>query len=225
VPGAASTEGDATVGKSARPATRFSLSKWVRRHRPAVGPNALDGFANEVEHNPQAPPDPVESVLLPHGPPTSEAERAQFFELYRLMVQTSEALVARRQGTNTFFLTANGVLLTALGFVVRGGADPRSHATVVAVFCLTGIIVSWAWRSLLVSFGQLNKGKFAVILRLEKQLAASVFDAEWEALGRGRSPKIYRSFTSSESRIPVVFLVIYTLAFTVALLISAGWQP
>jgi hypothetical protein len=147
------------------------------------------------------------------------------FEVYKIMVQTSEALVARRQGTNTFFLSANGVLLTALGFVLRGGADPRSHSTVMAVLCLTGFIVSWAWRSLLISFGQLNKGKFAVILRLEKHLVASVFEAEWEALGRGQDPKVYRSFTASETRVPIIFMVIYVVAALVALLIAAGWRP
>ncbi len=203
------------------------LLRQFRRGLPPAGrePESLNELANAVAHDPEAPLDRVESVLLPHGPPTDDAGRTQFFELYKLMVQTSEALVARRQGTNTFFLSANGVLLTALGFVLRGGADPRSHSTVVAVLCLTGFIVSWAWRGLLISFGQLNKGKFAVILRLEKQLTASVFQAEWEALGRGEKPKVYRSFTASETRIPVVFMVIYVAAFLIAVLIAAGWQP
>jgi hypothetical protein len=96
---------------------------------------------------------------------------------------------------------------------------------VVAFLCLTGVIVSFAWRSLLISFGQLNKGKFAVILRLEKRFAASVFEAEWEALGRGEDPKVYRSFTASESGVPVVFMGVYVVAALVALVIAAGWHP
>jgi hypothetical protein len=205
-----------------------TLPRLLRRLRPGQrdpASESLNRLANAVTHDPEALPDRVESVLLPGGPPASDADRAQVFELYKIMVQTSEALVARRQGTNTFFLSANGVLLTALGFTLRGGADPRSHSTVVAVLCLTGFIVSWAWRSLLISFGQLNKGKFAVILRLEKQFAASVFDAEWEALGRGEDPEVYRSFTASETRVPIVFMAVYVAAVLVALLIAAGWHP
>ncbi|AGL21544.1 hypothetical protein [Actinoplanes sp. N902-109] len=199
--------------------------RWRVRRNPADAAESLNDLANAVTHDSAARPDRVESVLLPGGPPTGDAERAQLFELYKIMVQTSEALVARRQGTNTFFLTANGVLLTALGFVLRAGADPRSHSSVVAVLCLTGCIISWAWRSLLVSFGQLNKGKFAVILRLEKHFAASIFEAEWAALGRGTDPKVYRSFTESETRVPFVFMAIYVVAALVALFIVAGWQP
>ena len=203
----------------------WRLLRRLRRGLPRTGRESLNELANSVAHEPTAPLDRVESALLPHGRPGDDAQRTQMFELYKIMVQTSEALVARRQGTNTFFLTANGALLTALGFVFRGGADPRSHGIVVAALCLTGLIVSWAWRSLLISFGQLNKGKFAVILRLEKQLAASVFEAEWEALGRGMDPKVYRSFTASETRVPLIFMIIYVMAFIVASLIAGGWRP
>jgi hypothetical protein len=193
----------------------------VRRARRAGSTRTLDDLANQAE----VTHDPIDQILLPDGPPTDATDRAQLLEQYKLMVQTSEALVARRQGTNTFFLTANGVLLTALGLFVRQGADPRRHSAVIAIFCLTGLIISWAWRSLLISFGQLNKGKFAVILRMEKRLVASIFDAEWEALGRGSDPKVYRSFTESESRVPMIFMSIYVLAAAIAGLVAAGWVP
>ncbi len=164
-------------------------------------------------------------ALMPGGQPDSPEAKAQFFELYKIMVQTSESLVARRQGTNTFFLTANALLLTAIGLFVRVGFNARTHSLAIAVLCATGLIVSWAWRTLLVSFGQLNKGKFAVILRLEKALAAAIFDAEWEALDRGENKQTYRSFTRSESRVPLLFMTIYLLAGLVATLISLGWRP
>jgi hypothetical protein len=162
---------------------------------------------------------------MPHGPPSTPEGKAQLLELYKLMVQSSEALAARRIGTNTFFLTANGALLTAIGLFVRQGADTRSHGLVISTFCLVGIIVAAAWRNLIVSFGQLNSGKFAVILRVEKVLAAAVFDAEWEALGRGKDKKRYRTFTDSERRIPVIFMAIYACAFIVGVTIAFGWFP
>lgn len=185
----------------------------------------LDQLAGQVETDPSRQIDRVQQALLPSGAPADPERMDQFFELYKLMVGTSESLVARRQGTNTFFLTINGLILSAVGLFIHQGVDIRSHALVVVVFCLTGLIISWSWRTLLTSFGQLNKGKFAVILRMEKSLAASIFDAEWEALDRGDNKKTYRSFTQNESRIPIVFSAIYILAAVIALLISLGWFP
>lgn len=201
---------------------------WLHRSSPALRParhdEQLDELANRADAEP-ANRDRVEMALMPGGQPDSPEAKAQFFELYKIMVQTSESLVARRQGTNTFFLTANALLLTAIGLFVRVGFNARTHSLAIAVLCATGLIVSWAWRTLLVSFGQLNKGKFAVILRLEKALAAAIFDAEWEALDRGENKQTYRSFTRSESRVPLLFMTIYLLAGLVATLISLGWRP
>ncbi|MFJ8686362.1 RipA family octameric membrane protein [Micromonospora wenchangensis] len=192
---------------------------------PLHEPEQLDSLANAADPTGVEEPDRIDRVLMPNGAPTSNEDKTQLFELYKLMVQTSEALVARRQGTNTFFLTANGLLLTAIGLFVRQGADTKRHGLVIAILCLTGLIVAWGWRTLLISFGQLNKGKFAVILRMEKALAASIFDAEWEALDRGENKHIYRSFTESEKRVPAVFMAIYGIAFAVGLLIVLDWLP
>lgn len=186
---------------------------------------SLDAMASHADTGMGGEPDPVARVLLPNGSPTDADSKSQLFELYKLMVQTSESLVGRRQGANTFFLTINGLILTAVGLFIRQGVNVRSHAIVVIVFCLTGLIVSWSWRTLLTSFGQLNKGKFAVILRLEKTLPAAIFDAEWEALDRGENKKTYRSFTQNESRIPALFSIIYVVAAIIALLISLGQFP
>lgn len=72
---------------------------------------------------------------------------------------------------------------------------------------------------LLVSFGQLNTGKFAVINELEKYLAAAVYSAEWVALGEGKDPRKYRSFTKREVWVPRVFVTAYLFAFVVQVLV------
>jgi len=146
----------------------------------------------------------VRRVLLPSGEPSSPENKAQFFELYKMMVSSSEALVSRRQGVNTFFLTMNGLLLTAVGLFVRGGSDGQLQAAGILVLCS-------AWRSLIISFGQLNSGKFAIINTMERDLAASIYAAEWEALERGENSNVYRSFTSREVIVPVAFGAIYTI--------------
>lgn len=161
-------------------------------------------------------------VLFPLGPPRGEEERQQVLDLYKIMVESSESLVSRRQGVNTFFLTMNGLILTAAGIIVQSSGDSRVDALGIAVLAIAGAILSGAWRSLITSFGQLNRGKFQVINTIERHLRASIYEAEWEALGRGEDPKVYRSFTSREIWVPTAFLVLYGLAGLVALLIAGG---
>lgn len=161
-------------------------------------------------------------VLFPSGPPTNEAESQQALDLYKIMVQSSESLVSRRQGVNTFFLTMNGALLTASGLIVQTSGGDEFGAVGIAVLAIAGIVLCAAWRSLIVSFGQLNQGKFQVINAIERYLKAAIYAAEWEALGRGEDPKIYRSFTSREIWVPNALMAIHGLAFVVASLIALG---
>lgn len=67
----------------------------------------------------------VASALTPYGPPATQEDRDRLFELYRIMVQSSESLVSRRQGVNTFFITVNGAIIAALGFFIKAGAEKR----------------------------------------------------------------------------------------------------
>jgi hypothetical protein len=138
------------------------------------------------------------------------------------MVDSSEGLVSRRQGVNTFFLTMNGALLTAASIIVQSSGGDRFGGVGVAVLAIAGVILCAAWRSLITSFGQLNRGKFKVINTIERYLTAAIYAAEWEALGRGEDPTVYRSFTSREIWVPNALLVLYTLTAIAAVLFAAG---
>lgn len=159
-------------------------------------------------------------VLFPSGPPQTREEIVQAVDLYKIMVDSSESLVKRRQGVNTFFLTINGALLTAAGLIVQTAGSARIAALAIAVLAVAGAILCGAWRSLITSFGQLNTGKFRVINTIERYLPISIYEAEWEALGRGENPEIYRSFTSREIWVPSAFLILYVVAVVVALLVA-----
>jgi hypothetical protein len=170
----------------------------------------------------------VRGKLLPTGGPASVEAHHEFFELYKIMVASSEALVGRRQAVNTFFLTINSLLLTAVGLFVRAGGHGhiRLHAAAILVLVTAGFVICVAWRSLIVSFGQLNTGKFKIINEMEKDLAASIFAAEWEALERGENPKVYRTFTSREMFVPFLMGALYLLTVILsALVVAARWHP
>lgn len=164
--------------------------------------------------------------LFPNGIPTDDKGMDRLFELYKLMVASSEALVARRQGVNTFFTTINGAVLTAAGLILTNGRDPRLQAAGLMALTVTGAILALAWRSLIISFGQLNAGKFAVINRLEQLFPAAIYFAEWKALGEGKEPKRYRTFTSREVWTPWAFFSVYVIATVAELLVVTQlWSP
>lgn len=161
-------------------------------------------------------------TLFPAGPPKEEEANKQAFELYKMMVQSSEGLVNRRQAVNTFFLTINGALLTASGLIVQSSGDQQLGGWGVCVLATAGALLCLAWRSLITSFGQLNSGKFRVINTMERHFAASIYAAEWEALGRGQNPQVYRSFTSREIWVPNALLALHLLATVAAISVAVG---
>jgi hypothetical protein len=183
---------------------------------------AIRAVSDETGHTDPSRPK-LSEILFPAGLPSSEEAIRQSFELYKIMVQSSEGLVARRQNVNTFFLTMNGALLTAFGLIVQSAGIVRLGALGISVLAIAGILLCAAWRSLITSFGQLNRGKFQVINAIEQHFAAAIYAAEWEALGRGEDPDVYRSFTSREIWVPNALLVLHTLAAIAAFGVAAGW--
>ena len=62
--------------------------------------------------------EPVDGELFAGGEPKS-ADTEALVAQYRLFVETSEALVLRRQRVNTFFLSVNSLILAAAGLLLR----------------------------------------------------------------------------------------------------------
>ena len=141
----------------------------------------------------------------------SAADSEALLAQYRLLVESSEALVARRQAVNTFFLSVNSLVLAAAGLLLRDGTLSDLEAFALTCLSLGGCVLCFVWWRLISSFRQLSRGKFDVIHALEDRLPARVFAAEWNALGRGEDPKKYRPFTGTEAKTPLVFAVLHLL--------------
>lgn len=127
--------------------------------------------------------------------------------LYKTMVDSSEQLIQRRQRMNAFFITAIGALLAIAGAIAKFGPieSPTITLIVMASFGIAGLLLCNSWRNLIANYGKLNTAKFRVILKLEESLSARIYSAEWVALGKGRRPEKYQSFTSTESNVPLWF--------------------
>lgn len=163
-----------------------------------------------------------EAVLFPKGAPKKPEDIRLALELYKTMVASSEGLVSRRQGVNTFFLTLNGAIVGAVGFMLTTSTPEPLKLLGLSAITTTALVLALAWRSLIISFGQLNTGKFKVINEIEKQLPVSIYAAEWVALGEGKNPKVYRSFTSREVWVPRTFIVVYAVATVLQILSALG---
>ena len=63
----------------------------------------------------------------------------------------------------------------------------------------------------------MNRAKFQVIDNVEEKLPLSLFKTEWEILGRGLDTNKYRKISSIEKNIPIIFIILYTLIFSINL--------
>jgi hypothetical protein len=142
------------------------------------------------------------------------------FELYKLMIESSESLIQRRQKTNAFFITVIGSLIAIASLLVKTGAINTGSIGILYGFSVVGLLLCNSWRNLIDNYGKLNKAKFDVILRLEQEFTAQIYSAEWISLGKGLRPKKYKSFTSTEKNVPLFF----GLLIAVLTLVATVWQ-
>lgn len=137
--------------------------------------------------------------------------RGHCLEMYKQYVEMADNISSRRQSTNSFFLSINTAVLAVYG--LSKGAEFASWAWALSI---AGIVLCVAWYRLVRSYRDLNSAKFKVVHEMEKELPFAPFDAEWEAVGRGKNPKLYRSFTAVELTIPWVFVAIHVGVLAVA---------
>lgn len=146
------------------------------------------------------------------------SNNTDFFNLYKIMIESSENLIQRRQKTNAFFITVIGSLLLIASFLLKMiTISNGSFKIILYGFPIVIILLCKSWYNLIDNYGKLNKAKFDVILQLEKKFGAQIYSAEWVALGKGIRPKKYKSFTSTEKNVPKYFgtlIVLLTLVFT-----------
>ncbi|MBQ8173950.1 MAG: hypothetical protein IJ009_00945 [Clostridia bacterium] len=145
-------------------------------------------------------------------------------EQYKMFVQTSEALVSRKQAVNSFYVTLNSILLGAIVSVVGGLVASDKVATSgiltagIAIFLsLVGGVICCSWITLLRSYGDLNASKMAIIGCIEEHLALKLFDTEWAILSRKIGSRKYKSFTVKEMAVAKIFFVLYALLFVIGI--------
>lgn len=85
----------------------------------------------------------------------------------------------------------------------------------ILVASVFGIVLSIIWYRLIKAYRNINRGKYKILHALESHLPVAPYKLEWEVLGRGKDKKIYLPITHVEIRIPVLFMVFYSLLIIV----------
>lgn len=132
------------------------------------------------------------------------------FEQYKLFVGMADEISKRRLQANSFFLTANTLLIALLTAFLGLTSQTTVQHGWITIAAIAGIAFSWAWLRLISSYRQLNDGKFKVVHLLESRMPARLFDVEWEILKEGDGT-VYTPFHKTERIIPWVFTIIYIL--------------
>jgi hypothetical protein len=134
-----------------------------------------------------------------------------YLEQYRIYIHVMNTASERRLKSNEFFLTINTAIMGILGYFQL--KEPVEKPIFFLMVPFVGIAICYCWRQIIYSYRQLNRAKFSVIHSTEKKLPLSLFETEWEILGKGKDPKKYRPLSNVEMFIPVIFIILYILIF------------
>lgn len=150
--------------------------------------------------------------------PTEYGKKYQdhLLEQYKLFVGSAEKNSSLRHSANNFFLTLNTALVSLFG-ILASSYTALSRLWLLLI-PLAGILICLKWYALIISYKQLNTGKFAVIHKLEQRLPAALYDYEWEVLKKGDGTR-YTPFTHIENHIPKIFVLLYILLTLIPILL------
>ena len=142
---------------------------------------------------------------------------SDLLEQYKLYVQSTENVSARRVASNRYLLTLNAGLVALYG--VQSANFGQGYWTLLIP--VMGIPVSLLWYLIIKSHADLNRVKFKVIHELEQHLPAALYKYEWHLADEGKG-KSYRAVTTIERWIPVLFAVLHVLLAIMIILAIAG---
>jgi hypothetical protein len=136
------------------------------------------------------------------------------FEQYKLYVQSIERVSERRANANSYFLTLTTGIGGSIGYIVA--YDYKFKELFILIITISGILICIYWLFILDNYRKLNSGKFKALIELEKKLPVNLFNFEWEILGKGKNPKLYRKTSIVEKSIPKILIFVYSGLLVIA---------
>ncbi|MDO8769453.1 MAG: hypothetical protein Q7K57_12265 [Burkholderiaceae bacterium] len=140
--------------------------------------------------------------------PHNDKWYTHLIEQYKLYVEMADRISSRRAAANSYFLSVNSAILAFVGYLTV-----KDSEEFLWLLGIAGATLSLFWHALIKSYRNLNTAKFLVIHQIEKRLPISPYDAEWEAMGKGKNPKLYRPISHIELGVPFIFIALHALVF------------
>lgn len=144
----------------------------------------------------------AEGQVYPHN----DKWYSHLLDQYKLYVEMADRISNRRASANSYFLSVNSAIIAFVGYL-----SAKGDGEYMWMLALGGISLSVLWESLITSYRNLNTAKFAVIHKIEKRLPISPYEAEWDAMERGKNPKLYRPISHIEQGVPYIFMVLHSI--------------
>jgi hypothetical protein len=133
---------------------------------------------------------------------------AHILEQYKIYLEMIDRVSARRQLTNSFFLTITTAMITMLGIVWPKAVGPVG-TTWYIIIGLAGLMICYCWYRLVKSYRDLNTSKFLILHAIEERLPLRPYSAEWKLVGAGKNEVMYLPFTHIETAVPWVFFFLF----------------
>lgn len=139
---------------------------------------------------------------------------SDLLEQYKLYVDMADKVSTRRDAINSFFLVLQSLLVGGIGFCLKELDEKNFLPIILSLF---GLMFCHKWYKIIKAYRQLNAAKFKIIHMMETKLPARGYDAEWDALERGKNPKLYTPLSHIEESIPKTFGVAYFILLIISL--------
>ena len=94
----------------------------------------------------------IRDIIFSNRVSLDEVHLKILMEQYKLFVDTSERLVARRQLVNTFFLSVNTLTLSAIGLIATEVNETPWITSGAIAISIAAIMLCVAWKTLVRSY-------------------------------------------------------------------------
>jgi hypothetical protein len=141
---------------------------------------------------------------------TTEAEygkdyRNHALEIYKLYLDLSDKLSARRQSVNSFFLTLNSFIIGLLGYGQIASSSIAKNPEFYWTISILGMVICVVWFKIIYAYKNIMRSKFIIIHRMEQHLPLAAYEAEWQVL---RENNGYQPLTHFEMVVPWIFFLL-----------------
>jgi hypothetical protein len=139
--------------------------------------------------------------------PENEKYQAHILEQYKIYIEMADRVSARRQAANSYFLAINTAIIGFIGYTI-----PKESTRYLWILSAGGMAICYFWYRIIISYKQLNAGKFNIIHMIETHLPIRPYNAEWVILGEGKCATLYKPVTHVENTVPWIFFTLHLMS-------------